>query len=148
MQLDMLHWQVKWLAKWLHSVWLTPCYHWPHAWPKKPSHAEEHEVADWIKGGWVVFWVKGDWVVVWVKGGWDVGERWKVQRELGRGYGKRALSGSLDDRGSAWISWTGPVAHHEGHFLLGSLEATMAKLGGGVDELELDGLLGLAAGVR
>lgn len=35
-------------------------------------------------------------------------------------------------------------AHHKCPLLLGSLEAAVTKFGGGVDELELDGLLGLA----
>lgn len=39
-------------------------------------------------------------------------------------------------------------AHHECPLLLGSLEAAMAELGCGVDEFELDGLLGLARRVH
>lgn len=42
----------------------------------------------------------------------------------------------------------GGWAHHEGPLLLGCLEAAMAKLGGGVNELELDVLQGLAAVVH
>lgn len=38
--------------------------------------------------------------------------------------------------------------HHECPLLLGSLEAAVTKLGSGVDEFELDGLLGLARRVH
>lgn len=42
----------------------------------------------------------------------------------------------------------GGWAHHEGPLLLGCLKAAVAKLGGGVNELELDVLQGLAAVVH
>lgn len=42
----------------------------------------------------------------------------------------------------------GGWAHHEGPLLLGCLEAAVAKLGGGVNELEVDVLQGLAGVVH
>lgn len=45
----------------------------------------------------------------------------------------------------AWEGYFRAQTHHEGPLLVGSLEATVAKLGGGVDEFQLHGLQSFSA---
>lgn len=43
-----------------------------------------------------------------------------------------------------FLAWLNVFIYHEGKLLLSCLEATVTKLGGGVDKFEVNGFLGLA----